>query len=146
MRIAIGADHAGFALKGTVLAHLTAAGYEVLDCGPASAERVDYPDYAVIVARSVAAHTADLGILVCGTGIGMAMTANRIPGVRGAVCTDAYTARASREHNDANVLCLGARVVGEGVALSAVDAFISSRFAGGRHAERVRKMTALEPK
>ena len=145
MRLAIGADHAGFALKAQIIAHLRGLGHDVTDHGTLVAERCDYPDLAVAVAQAVASREAELGFLCCGTGQGMAMTANRVPGVRAAACSDTFSARATRQHNDANVLCLGERVLGVGLALELVDAFLSASFEGGRHAERVQKITALEP-
>ncbi|MCS7179245.1 MAG: ribose 5-phosphate isomerase B [Anaerolineae bacterium] len=143
-RIAIGADHGGYALKNAIVQFLLAAGYPVEDVGTYGEDAVDYPDYAVQVARLVATGQADLGILVCGTGIGMSITANKVHGVRAAVATDSYMARMAREHNDANVLCLGGRVLGVGSALEVVQAFLQSRFAGDRHLRRIRKIQALE--
>jgi ribose 5-phosphate isomerase B len=145
MRIALGSDHAGFDLKRRIADHLSARpGVEVLDLGPADASRVDYPVYAERVGRAVARGEAALGILVCGSGIGISIAANKIAGVRAALCHDDFTARMARAHNDANILCLGARVLGEGTALSAVDAFLGGTFEGGRHADRVAQITALE--
>ncbi len=143
MRLAIGSDHAGFQLKEEVRAHLSEA-HELLDLGTHGTDSVDYPDYAMAVARAVAAGEADAGVLVCGTGQGMAMTANKIPGIRAAVCADTFSAHATREHNNANVLCIGDRVVGKGLAIEIVDAFLAAEFEGGRHARRVGKITALE--
>jgi len=143
-RIAIGADHAGYRLKEEIIRFLQASGYPVEDMGTSGEESVDYPDYAARVARAVTAGQADLGILICGTGIGMSIAANKVPGIRAAVATDSYMARMAREHNDANVLCLGGRVLGDGSALEVVQAFLQSRFAGGRHARRVEKIQALE--
>lgn len=143
-RIAIGADHAGYALKGAIVRFLQASGYPVEDVGTYGEESVDYPDYAVRVARAVASGQADLGILICGTGIGMSITANKVKGIRAAVATDGYMARMAREHNNANILCLGGRVLGTGSALDIVQAFLQSHFAGGRHASRVSKIQALE--
>ncbi len=143
-RIAIGADHAGYRLKEEIIRFLQASGYPVEDMGTSGEESVDYPDYAARVARAVTAGQADLGILICGTGIGMSIAANKVPGIRAAVATDSYMARMAREHNDANVLCLGGRVLGGGSALEVVQAFLQSRFAGGRHARRVEKIQALE--
>ncbi len=143
-RIAIGADHAGFALKEEIVRFLQASGYPVEDMGTQSDESVDYPDYAVRVSRAVATRQADLGILICGTGIGMSITANKVKGIRAAVATNGYMARMAREHNDANILCLGGRVLGAGLALDIVQAFLQSRFAGGRHTDRVHKIQALE--
>ena len=144
MRLAIGSDHAGLTYRRAILEHLKEAGHEVKDFGPDGSDSVDYPDYAAKVAVAVQSSEADLGILVCGTGIGMSMAANRVAGVRAAVCTNELTARMSRAHNDAQVLCLGERVIGLGSALSIVDAFLSSEFEGGRHGRRVAKITALE--
>lgn len=135
----VGADHAGLALKDHLVKVLRDLGDEVEDIGTHSAESVDYPDYAAEVARRVAAGDGR-GLLVCGTGIGMAMTANRVPGVRAAVVTDAFTARASRAHNDANIMAVGQRVIGVGVADEALKAFRETAFEGGRHQRRVDKM------
>ncbi|HVF19621.1 MAG TPA: ribose 5-phosphate isomerase B [Mycobacteriales bacterium] len=143
-RLVVGADHAGWRLKDALAVKVRAAGYEVIDVGTSGDDSVDYPDFAAAVARAVAAGDADRGVIVCGTGIGVAMTANKVPGVRAAVVHDAFTAYYSREHNDANVLCLGARVVGEGVAESALATFLRTDFGGGRHARRVEKITATE--
>lgn len=140
MRIVVGSDHAGFDLKGEILSFLCMEGYDIQDMGTFAPDSVDYPDYAHLVVREMLAGRADLGILICGTGIGMSMTANRYPGIRAALCTDAFMARLSREHNDANVLCLGARVVGVGLALDIVNAWINASFAGGRHQRRVEKI------
>jgi len=146
MRIAVGADHGGFALKQEIAEYLIAQGHQVQDFGVHSAEPADYPDVAAMVARAVAAGEADRAILVCGTGIGMSLAANKIPGIRAAVCTDCYMARMAREHNDAQILCLGGRVLGIGSALEIVQTFLSSEFTGGRHARRVDKISALEGK
>lgn len=140
MRIVVGCDHAGFAVKQAVLGWLAARGHAVEDRGTSSEASVDYPDYAHQVASAVAAGDADLGILLCGTGLGMSMAANKVRGVRAAVCHDAFTARMARAHNDANVLCVGSRVVGLGVLESIVDAFLDASFEGGRHARRVAKI------
>ncbi|RLC78847.1 MAG: ribose 5-phosphate isomerase B [Chloroflexi bacterium] len=145
MRIAIGSDHAGYALKQEIIAFLKDKGHRVYDAGPYSAEFCDYPDYAIAVAQMVANKEAELGILICGTGLGMGIVANKINGIRAAVCHDAYTARMSRAHNDANVLCIGARVIGSGVALDVVQVFLETRFSGAeRHRRRIAKITALE--
>jgi ribose 5-phosphate isomerase B len=143
-RIAIGADHAGFRLKQLCADRLNAIGHDVADHGTYSEERVDYPDYAVKVARAVAAAEADLGVLVCGSGVGVCIAANKIGGIRAATVHDFTSARLAREHNDANIVCLGARFVGEQVALDALDAFLNAEFEGGRHIERVAKITALD--
>ncbi|HKY14698.1 MAG TPA: ribose 5-phosphate isomerase B [Microthrixaceae bacterium] len=144
-RIALGADHAGFALKKALEAHLGDAGLDVVDLGTHSDERVDYPDFGAAVGRAVAGGEAELGVLVCGSGIGICMAANKIAGVRAATVHDVTSARLSREHNDANVMCLGARFVGEQVALDALDAFLDAKFEGGRHAPRVTKIDELLP-
>jgi ribose 5-phosphate isomerase B len=140
LRIAIGADHAGFALKEEVRRALEDAGHQVRDLGTGSTASVDYPDFALAVAQAVRAGEAERGILICGTGIGMAMTANRVPGVRAASCSDCYSARMARAHNDANVLAFGARVVGSGVAADLVRVFLETPFERGRHERRVRKI------
>lgn len=140
MRIAIGADHAGFNLKDHLHAWLTAAGHEVQDFGTHSEASVDYPDYAALVARAVASGEAESGILVCGTGIGMAIGANRVRGVRAAACIDLYSARLSRQHNDANVLALGSRIVAPPLAEAIVDLFLTTSFEGGRHTRRTAKL------
>ena len=146
MRIAVASDHAGFDLKQVIVAHLRARLGEpqVLDLGPPDAGRVDYPEYAARLARAVVGGQADLGVVVCGSGIGVSIAANKVPGARAALCHDDYTARMARAHNDAQILCLGSRVVGESVALSAVDAFFSASFEGGRHADRVALISALD--
>lgn len=144
-RVALGADHGGFELKQTLRRYLAdELGWEVRDCGTHSTEAVDYPDYAAAVAREVAAGRCALGIVVDAAGIGSAMAANKVPGVRCAACHDDRTVTNSREHNDANVLALGARVVNRGLAQRLVRLFLTTPFAGGRHERRVRKITALE--
>jgi len=140
MRIAVGADHAGFELKRHLAERLSAAGHEVLDHGTDSAESTDYPDFAHRVAASVASGQAERGLLVCGTGVGMAIGANRHRGVRAVSCSESFTARMSRRHNDANVLCIGSRVVGAAVAEDILEAFLATEFEGGRHARRVAKL------
>lgn len=143
MKIAIGSDHAGFSLKQELIAPLTNAGHEVLDLGTISPDSVDYPDFAGAVARSVVSGEADRGILVCGSGIGMSIAANRFPGIRAALCLDVETARLSRAHNDSNVLVLAGRKTGEDEARSILDAWLSSEFEGGRHSKRLQKIEAL---
>jgi ribose 5-phosphate isomerase B len=138
--IAIAADHAGLALKRMLREELEALGFDVLDLGTDSADSVDYPDFGHALARAVADGQASRGVLVCGTGIGMGMSANRHAGVRAAVCHDATSARLAREHNDANVLALGARLIGLEVARDCLAAFLETAFAGGRHARRVSKI------
>ena len=147
MRIAMGADHAGFELKDHLAEMLRGKGHEVDDLGTNSGDSVDYPDFAAAVARKVTsaeASTADLGILVCGTGVGIGIAANKIRGVRAATCNEIYSAAMARAHNDANVLAIGARVVGVGLAEEIVHAFLGTEFEGGRHGRRVGKITALE--
>lgn len=142
--VAVGADHAGFALKEDLKAYLKEQGYEVRDLGTDSLESVDYPDFAVAVADAVASEEVPWGLLICGTGIGMAITANKVPGVRAACCADPFSARMARAHNDANVLTMGGRVVGPGLAREIVRAWLESDFEGGRHARRTAKISALE--
>ena len=144
MRIAIGADHAGFVLKESLRQKLLADGHEVVDFGTNSAESCDYPDFAQGVAREVAGHRADRGILVCSTGIGMAMAANKVAGVRAAPAQCDEEVRLTREHNDANVLTLGARFLDSARAGELVDLFLNTEFQGGRHARRVAKIAQLE--
>ncbi|HVL02975.1 MAG TPA: ribose 5-phosphate isomerase B [Acidimicrobiales bacterium] len=144
MRIAIGSDHAGFSLKQELTAFLVDAGHQVDDLGATSDERVDYPDFGAAVGRAVASGGSELGVCVCGTGIGISIAANKVDGVRAAVVHDATSARLAREHNDANVVCLGARLVGPEVAQESLQAFLASSWEGGRHAQRVDKITALE--
>jgi ribose 5-phosphate isomerase B len=140
VRVALGADHRGFSLKEGLKRWLAARGHEVIDFGPANADRVDYPDYAFKVADAVARHQADRGILICSTGIGMSIAANKVRGVRAALADSVRLARLSREHNDANVLCLGADFVSAAEARRIVGAWLKTEFAGGRHARRVRKL------
>ena len=140
MKVALGSDHAGLSLKLDVVEHLQKAGHLVADHGTNTSGSCDYPDFAKAVAHAVRDGEADLGILVCGTGQGMAMTANRVDGIRAAVVADTFSARGTRAHNDANVLCMGQRVIGAGLALEIVDAFLSTPFEGGRHARRVGKI------
>jgi ribose 5-phosphate isomerase B len=140
VRVALGADHRGFALKEELKRWLAARGHEVVDLGPESADRVDYPDYAFRVADAVAGRRADRGILICSTGIGMSIAANKVQGVRAALVDSVRLARLSREHNDANVLCLGADIVSAAEARRIVGVWMKTEFAGGRHARRVRKL------
>lgn len=136
-RLFIGSDHAGVALKAVLVPFLTEAGHTVTDLGPQSTASVDYPDYAKAVCHKVLAEPGSLGILICGTGLGMSMAANRMPGIRAAVCVNEFLARMARLHNNANVLCLGERVVGQGLAASIVEVFLATAFEGGRHQRRI---------
>ena len=142
--IALGCDHGGYALMQKVKEHLTAQGIEFHDFGTYSQESCDYPVYAEAAAKAVTGGECSLGILICGTGIGISIAANKIPGIRAALCSDCFSAEMTRRHNDANMLAMGARVLGEGLALKIVDTFLSSDFEGGRHQRRVDMITALE--
>lgn len=144
MRVALGADHAGHSLKDDLAAHLRGAGHQVFDLGTSGPSSVDYPDFAVAVCQAVLDGRADRGVLVCGTGQGMAMAANKVPGIRAGVASEPFSAQMIVEHNDAQVLCLGARVVGVGVAQGMVDAFVHAIFQGGRHLRRVDKLRVLD--
>lgn len=144
MRIAIASDHAGFEEKDLLVTYLNSQGHEVKDLGPADDNRVDYPDYAKLVAQAVAEGNADRGVLVCGTGIGMAIAANKIPGIRAANVITPDFAALAREHNDANVITLSGRFVDHNTNCAIVDAFLTTEFGGGRHAGRVEKMMAFE--
>ena len=144
MKISLGADHAGYPLKEKIKQRLAQQGIEVTDHGTTSIDSVDYPDYAREVAHDVAGKRADWGILVCGSGIGMAMSANKVPGVRAANVSTEYEAQLSREHNDANVLTLGSRILDDGAAFKIVDKWLQTGFAGGRHQRRVDKISELE--
>lgn len=146
MNIALGSDHGGFNLKNLVKQHLEEKGIHYKDFGCFTCESVDYPDVAYPVARAVASGEFDAGILICGTGIGVSIVANKVPGVRAALCHDCFSAKASREHNDANVLAMGERVIGPGLALQIVDTWLDSKFSGGRHARRVNKIMQIEGK
>jgi ribose 5-phosphate isomerase B len=144
MKIALGADHAGYELKDQIRLHLQQKGIDVHDEGTSSPESVDYPDFARAVAHDVSEQRADLGILVCGSGIGMAIAANKVHGIRAAKVDTEYEAEMSRQHNDANVLTLGARILKPEEALRIVDKWLATQFAGGRHERRVEKITAIE--
>lgn len=142
--IALGADHAGWELKEALKAWLIENGHQILDFGTHSPDSVDYPDYALEVAESVASGKAERGLLVCGTGIGMAMTANKVPGIRAALCSDPFMARMSREHNDANVLALGGRLMDGELGLEILQMWLATEFAGGRHERRLGKIAQIE--
>ena len=144
MKIVIGCDHGGLEHKNAIVEHLKDRGFEVLDCGIYEQKSVDYPDIAKIVCKEITSGDCQRGILVCGTGIGMSMAANKIRGIRAACCSDHFSAKYTRLHNDANILCLGGRVVGIGVAIELADIFIDTEFEGGRHANRVAKIKEIE--
>lgn len=145
MKIAIGCDHAGFPLKDTVAAVVRKLGHEVTDCGTYSCERADYPDYADKVAKLVVSGTADRGILICGSGVGVCVTANKTKGIRACVCHDAYSAKQAVEHDALNVLCLGARIIGTAVAEELVERFLNASFlTGTRHEMRLNKVKTIE--
>jgi len=143
-RIAVGADHAGFQVKERVKEELQKEGFEVIDFGTHTGDSVDYPDYARLVARSVSQAESNRGVLVCGTGIGMAITANKFRGIRAATCNDTYTARMAAEHTDANVLCVGARVVDADHAVAIVREWLKAKFTGGRHQRRIDKISEID--
>lgn len=143
-RIVLSSDHAAIALRRAIAAHLAGKGHDVLDIGPITSESTAYPTHGEAAARQVASGASELGIILCGTGQGIMMAANKVRGIRCGVCTDTFSARMIRMHNDANMLSLGARVVGEGLALEIVDAFLSAEFEGGRHATRVAMIDAVE--
>ncbi len=145
MKLAIGCDHGGFELKEEILKFLkTVANIHVSDLGPATNDSVDYPDYGAKVSEAVSKGAMDRGILICGTGIGMSIVANRYPNVRAALCHDHFTAQMSREHNDANILVMGERVIGKGVAVEIVKTWLDTAFAGGRHQKRLDKIREIE--
>lgn len=144
MKIAIGSDHVGYELKGKVIAHLKEKGIEVKDFGTNSTERTDYPIYGEAVANAVASKEFDKGILICGTGVGISLAANKVNGIRAVVCSEPYSALLSRQHNDTNILAFGARVVGLDLALMIVDTWLSGVYEGGRHARRVQMISDIE--
>ncbi len=144
MKIAIASDHGAYALKEHLRAYLTAQGHELSDCGTYSAESCDYPDFGAAAARMVADHVCERGIVLCATGIGISITANKIRGIRCALCHDPFSAEMTRRHNDANMLAMGAGIVGPNLAERIVDVFLSTGFEGGRHQRRVDKIMALE--
>lgn len=143
-KIVLGADHGGFELKNHIAGHLTSLGYEVIDVGTNSSDSCDYPVFASRACQKVQSGEAELGILVCGTGIGMSMAANKHRGIRAACCSDTFSARLTRLHNNANVLCIGARVVGHGLALDLVNEFVGAEFEGDRHTRRLSLIDDIE--
>ena len=146
MKIAIGADHGGFNLKKDIIGVLEELGHEYKDFGTHSAESIDYPDVAIPVAEAVAAGEFDRGILICGTGIGIGIAANKVKGIRAALVHDSFSAKATRQHNDSNIMTMGERVIGPGLALDLVATWLDTDFEGGRHSNRVNKMSAYETK
>lgn len=144
MKIAIGNDHVALALKNHIKQYLTTKGYEIVDFGTHTEERCDYPVYAKRVADAIVSGECELGVLICGTGVGISLAANKVKGIRAAVCSEPYTARLTRQHNNANVIAFGARVVGESVAEMIVDEFLGAEFEGGRHQGRIDMITAIE--
>lgn len=146
MKLAIGADHGGFNLKKEIVALLEELGHEYKDFGTHSADSIDYPDVAIPVAEAVAAGEFDRGILICGTGIGIGIAANKVKGIRAALVHDSFSAKATRQHNDSNIMTLGERIVGPGLARDLVATWLDTDFEGGRHSSRVDKMSAYESK
>ena len=144
MKIAIASDHGGLEYKNKIKKHLVTKGYDIIDEGTNSNESCDYPDYAKKVGSLVVSGQVERGILLCGTGIGMSIAANKIKGIRAALCSDTFSAHATREHNDSNILCLGQRVIGESLALDIVDTWLNAEFQGGRHQNRIDKICELE--
>ena len=144
MKIAIGSDHGGFSLKSQVIEHLKKRGISYKDFGTLTETSCDYPDIAIEVSEAVVSKEYDLGILICGTGIGIGIAANKVKGIRAALCHDTFSAHAAREHNNANILTMGERVIGPGLALDIVDTFLNSTFEGDRHLRRINKITEIE--
>jgi ribose 5-phosphate isomerase B len=144
MKFYIATDHAGYNYKEFVKEYITSLGHDITDLGPDSADRVDYPDYGRKCAEAVRDDEGSYGIVICGTGIGISISANKVPGIRAALCHDAYTAQMARAHNNAQILAFGERVVGKGIIESMIDAFVNTKFEGGRHAERVEKINAID--
>ena len=143
-KIAIASDHGGFDLKESVIAHLLNTGWEVEDLGPHNGDSVDYPDYGIKLAEEVSEKKVDRGIVICGTGIGMSIVVNRYPGIRGTLCSDLFTAKLCREHNDSNILIMGGRVIGKGLAAEIVNTWLNTPFEGGRHQRRVDKINQID--
>lgn len=143
-KIAIASDHGGFDLKESIIAHLLNTGWEVDDLGPHSGDSVDYPDYGIKLAEEVAEKKVERGIVICGTGIGMSIVVNRFPGIRGTLCSDVFTAKLCREHNDSNILVMGGRVIGKGLAAEIVNTWLNTPFEGGRHQRRLDKINQID--
>lgn len=144
MKIAVGCDHVGFELKNKIMKHLTEKGIEYKDYGTYSSENADYPIYGAAVAKAVIGGECDKGILICGTGVGISISANKVPGIRAVVCSEPYSALLSRQHNNTNILAMGARVVGEDLALMILDAWLSGEYQGGRHQKRIDMISDIE--
>jgi ribose 5-phosphate isomerase B len=144
MKIAVASDHRGFVIKGKIISLISDLGHEALDMGTVSTESVDYPDFAAKVSQGISAGSIDRGILICGTGMGMCITANKFPGVRACTCHDDLTAEMSRRHNDANVLCLSADLLGDRLVNRMVELWLKTEFEGGRHARRVEKISRID--
>ncbi len=144
MKIAVACDHGGFRFKNVLIQEMKNPGYEVVDFGTYNEDRCDYPDYAVKAARAVASGECEKGVVVCGTGIGVAITCNKVHGIRCALCHDVFSAKATRAHNDANMLAMGQRVIGEGLAVEILNAWLNTDFEGGRHVQRIEKMMKIE--
>ena len=143
-KIAIASDHGGFDLKKSVIAQLLKEGCEIDDLGPSNEDSVDYPDYGIKLAEAIANKKVERGIVICGTGVGMSIVVNRFPGIRGALCSDVFTAKMCREHNDSNILIMGGRVIGKGLASEIVDTWLSTSFEGGRHQRRLDKINEID--
>jgi ribose 5-phosphate isomerase B len=143
-KIAIASDHGGFDLKESIIAHLLNTGWEVDDLGPHSGDSVDYPDYGIKLAEEVSEKKVERGIVICGTGIGMSIVVNRFPGIRGTLCSDLFTAKLCREHNDSNILVMGGRVIGKGLAAEIVNTWLNTPFEGGRHQRRLDKINQID--
>ncbi|GJL78177.1 MAG: ribose 5-phosphate isomerase B [Nitrospinaceae bacterium] len=143
-KIAIASDHAGFELKESIAAYLHQKGVQFEDFGPVNSDRVDYPDYGTQVAQAILENKVDRGIVICGTGVGMSIVVNRFPGIRGTLCSDLYTAKMCREHNDSNILIMGGRVIGKGLAQEIVTTWLETRFEGGRHQKRLDKIEEID--
>ena len=145
-KLAIASDHAGFELKESIVAFLRDKGVTLEDFGPNNSDRVDYPDYGISIAKAIQENKVDRGILICGTGVGMSIVVNRFPGIRGTLCADLYTTKMCREHNDSNILIMGGRVIGKGLAEEIVSMWLDTPFEGGRHQKRLDKIEDIDRK
>ena len=143
-KIAIASDHGGFDLKQTVIAHLLNDGWKIDDLGPSNENSVDYPDYGIKIAEIISNKKVERGIVICGTGLGMSIVVNRFPGIRGTLCSDIYTAKMCRKHNDSNILIMGGRVIGKGLASEIIDTWLNTAFEGGRHQRRLDKINEID--